>query len=139
MLFGSIASRIHQSRAFSSKIRPGLQLSLRKPSPSKNVSPSSYFAWLTAGLLAVSTGTSVALCHEGDEVVTPPFSESALEFDHYNGVTLHLDKLEESSDFAENLKNALNFWKAEKRKGIWIHASTDKAHLLPVRDRFLFM
>ena len=84
--------------------------------------------------------SSVAVCQEDDSVHVPPFEESMLTYDHYNGVTLHLDKLSDTSDssssletFPKDLEEALNFWKAEGRKGIWVHCSTEQAHLVPVR------
>lgn len=86
-------------------------------------------------MMAASGGTSIAMSQEGGDTVTvPPFEESVLAYDHYNGVTLHLDKLEDNHGpemFARNLKEALNFWKAEGRKGIWVHAPPNKAHLIP--------
>eukprot|EP00526_Cylindrotheca_closterium_P017189 CAMPEP_0113627560 /NCGR_PEP_ID=MMETSP0017_2-20120614/14276_1 /TAXON_ID=2856 /ORGANISM="Cylindrotheca closterium" /LENGTH=309 /DNA_ID=CAMNT_0000537825 /DNA_START=416 /DNA_END=1345 /DNA_ORIENTATION=+ /assembly_acc=CAM_ASM_000147 len=92
------------------------------------------------------------LCQgDGDSntLTVPPFDESVLSYDHYNGVTLHLDKLssnettdneEESALFAQDLKQAMSFWKAEQRKGIWVHVPTSKAHLVPhcVKEGFDF-
>jgi hypothetical protein len=97
-------------------------------------------------MMAVTSGSSFVYCQKEEEVEeddnngstiqVPPFDESVLTYDHYNGVTLHLDKLAEeevtSSTFPQNLKKALTFWKAEGRKGIWINAPTNKAHLVPV-------
>lgn len=84
--------------------------------------------------------------------MVPPFDESVIEYDHYNGVTLHLDKLSSSSSsanineeqesalFAKNLQQAMSFWKAEQRKGIWVHLPTAKAHLVQhcVKEGFDF-
>jgi hypothetical protein len=84
--------------------------------------------------MVASSSASVAFCQEDDSVHIPPFGESVLSYDHYNGVTMHLDKLDDDdATFPKKLKEAINFWKAEGRKGIWVHCSTDKAHLVPVR------
>ena len=84
------------------------------------------------------SSVSLAYC-QGDSpesnsvVTTPPFDESSLTFDHYNGVTLHLDKIEtQESDFKKDLSDALLFWKAEGRKGIWINVPKSAAHFVPV-------
>jgi hypothetical protein len=135
LFFHMLASRIQRARALTSySLRRFHRYQAISPSSFKFLTPSSY-AWFTAGLVMIGGGTSVALSQEGDDkVIVPPFEQSVLAYDHYNGVTLHLDKLEDNhaSDlFAEKLKQALNFWKAEGRKGIWIHAPTDRAHLLP--------
>jgi len=83
------------------------------------------------------SSVSLAYC-QGDSpesqsvVTTPPFDESALTFDHYNGVTLHLDRIETSpSEFKKDLSDALLLWKAEGRKGIWINAPKSAAHFVP--------
>jgi hypothetical protein len=128
MTFGLLASKNHLCRALTSTIQQAFRNSLR---------PRHHLAMFTSTLVVASTKTSFSLCQGGDDEVlkVPSFEESVLEFDHYNGVTLYLDKMIESSTFADNLKEALSFWKAEGRKGIWIHVSTDKAHLIPVRIR----
>lgn len=163
MLFRLLASsRIHQSRAlFASFSTRTLQhsrrmhtlttknpvVSTKKVAPARTTMRST---WFTAGLMLAVTanGASFALCqddhHDEEKITIPPFEESALEYDHYNGVTLHLERLNDddvhkktTSKFADNLKQALEFWKAEGRKGIWIHAPKEKAHLIPVR-RYAF-
>lgn len=71
-------------------------------------------------------------------ITSHPFDESSLTFDHYNGVTLNLESIESSEDeFKEHLTQALTFWKAEGRKGTWIHAPLSKAHLIPVSRVFV--
>jgi len=73
-----------------------------------------------------------------------PFDESVLAYDHYNGVTIHLDKYDQtgddyddndddslSSSFAAKLNDALAIWKAEGRKGIWIHTNAQSAKYIP--------
>jgi len=67
-----------------------------------------------------------------DKFMAPPFKESILEYDHYNGVTIHLDRLDDAQEakFEGDLKQALDLWKAEGRKGIWVHAPRNKAHLI---------
>eukprot|EP00536_Pseudo-nitzschia_multiseries_P010128 jgi/Psemu1/307053/fgenesh1_kg.300_\ len=92
---------------------------------------------------------NVTLCQESEEnqnvVVTEiPFDESVLAYDHYNGVTLHLDKMyqlddgnnqhgkhSKSSSFATRLNDALAIWKAEGRRGIWIHTNAQSAKYIP--------
>jgi len=75
---------------------------------------------------------------EAIRVTKIPFDESVLSYDHYNGVTIHLDKYDLKNDddsrqssFATQLNDALTIWKAEGRKGIWIHASTQSAKYIP--------
>ncbi|VEU40448.1 unnamed protein product [Pseudo-nitzschia multistriata] len=80
---------------------------------------------------------------EESVVVTEiPFDESVLTYDHYNGVTINLEKYEENNDgradddslnlsFATKLNNALSIWKAEGRKGIWIHTNSQSAKYIP--------
>lgn len=113
--------------------------------------------WMTtAGLMMALTSTTAVVsetfCQEDEDDTTltiPPFDESVLAYDHYNGVTLHLDKLsaekslnpdEESANFAKNLKQAMEFWRAEQRKGVWVHVPISKAHLIPhcVNEGFNF-
>jgi hypothetical protein len=106
-------------------------------------------------------------------ISTPPFPETALTFDHYNGATLDLgllpfveDNIATDTDtdttagagagagagdtindterkatllktcFPKDLANALTFWRAEGRKGIWIRVPVEKADLVPVRLGF---
>jgi hypothetical protein len=160
IMFVSLVSSItHRIAAFSSVATRGLSR-VSKPSIASSSSYSrsnsrhaSFAAsWLT-GLLAMTSGASVAFCREEDDaaaaaataaataaasIEVPPFDETALTFDHYNGVTLHLDKLplagEDLAQFHNSLRKAMIFWKAEGRKGIWIHAPPTKAHLVPVRN-----
>jgi hypothetical protein len=61
-------------------------------------------------------------------VIEQPFPESILEMDHYDGASLHLERLPEDADkhmsghgFETALHTALDLWKRENRKGIWIH------------------
>lgn len=111
-------------------------------------------SWLAASLIMGLSTTIVAsetLCQEDDSstLTVPPFDESVLTFDHYNGVTLHLDNLpsddtvneeEEAATFSQNLRQAMEFWKAEQRKGVWVHVPTSKSHLVPlcVKEGFNF-
>ena len=77
----------------------------------------------------------------------PPFDDSVLSYDHYNGVTIHLDKYhhqhQKSNDddsgndssgdnhlpteplFSQKLKEALQIWKAQGKKGIWINTNSE--------------
>ncbi len=66
-----------------------------------------------------------------DAITLPPFPDSVLSYDHYKGVILDLEELS-SENFRQDLANALIFWKAEGRKGIWIHVPTSKADWIPV-------
>jgi hypothetical protein len=92
-----------------------------------------------------------------DDISTPPFPEKALTFDHYNGVLLDLGQLLADADadntdknadsstvtattttttperFPQDLANALTFWRAEGRKGIWIRVPASQAKMVPVR------
>eukprot|EP00980_Cylindrotheca_fusiformis_P016022 scaffold4715_cov115-Cylindrotheca_fusiformis.AAC.6 len=122
------ALAFRQCRGYHVGSSPPVGMPLSRPRPK--------YAVLTAGLMMAASGTSVALSQEGggDTVTFPPFEESVLAYDHYNGVTLHLDRLDDDhspTEFAENLKQALDFWKTEGRKGIWVHAPPHKAHMVP--------
>ena len=148
----SVASRIHRGTALVVRRNLGaLPSSARALSSSTvtKVSPSRMPASLhrrriSLGLFlttALMSGASLAMCQaqddDNDDVVLPPFEEESLALDHYNGVTLHLDKLSTppSSDaFQADLEQALTFWKAEGRKGIWIHSPPSMAYLIPVRN-----
>jgi 8-oxo-dGTP pyrophosphatase MutT (NUDIX family) len=66
------------------------------------------------------------------------FPESILTYDHYNGVTVHLDHIHHD-DFSLNaaavqarLGNALAEWTKQGRKGIWIHLRNNQSELVPV-------
>jgi putative hydrolases of HD superfamily len=109
-------------------------------------------------VVPTTNGTDVVASAPDLNVKTPPFDESVLSYDHYNGVTLHLgdyvkwiqsqtgaeqDTRKTSSDtalsmqhdtakFALDLETALEFWRAEGRKGIWIHAPPQTAEFIPV-------
>ena len=113
-------------------------------------------------LQSSSAFLKMSACHQaeeetqGEETVLelPPFEESVLSYDHYNGVTLYLgeylnylklqqeesgasngDAATESTsthkNFAQKLDRALQFWKAEGRKGIWIYAPPSSSQFIP--------
>ncbi|CAJ1932384.1 unnamed protein product [Cylindrotheca closterium] len=155
-----VATRIQSIRAFSRStlLRQLGRTSTRRTHTSTAVPgrsrPHSSSWMTTAGLIMALSSTAAAsqtLCQgDGDNSIltVPPFDESVLIYDHYNGVTLNLEKLlsettneeEESALFAKNLEGAMKFWKAEQRKGIWVHIPTSKAHLVPhcVKEGFNF-
>jgi ADP-ribose pyrophosphatase YjhB (NUDIX family) len=90
---------------------------------------------------AITTDEDQATLNENDVVIQQPFDESILETDHYNGVSLHLERLGtgeyddismSAADFETALHTALDFWKREGRKGIWIHLNTQQADKVPV-------
>lgn len=104
--------------------------------------------WAAAGLVCFTAANAHARSHsnlalsycqgfeddETDEVAVQPFHEDVLEYDHYNGVIMHLDKLSatyDPSQFGRDLTTALTMWKAEGRKGIWVHCPSDRASLIP--------
>ena len=95
----------------------------------------------------------------------PPFDDSVLSYDHYNGVTIHLDKYhhnqhhQKSNDddsgndssgdnhlststtiiettdetlFSQKLKDALQIWKAQGKKGIWINTNSETSKYIPI-------
>eukprot|EP00535_Pseudo-nitzschia_heimii_P013083 CAMPEP_0197195912 /NCGR_PEP_ID=MMETSP1423-20130617/32072_1 /TAXON_ID=476441 /ORGANISM="Pseudo-nitzschia heimii, Strain UNC1101" /LENGTH=445 /DNA_ID=CAMNT_0042649675 /DNA_START=78 /DNA_END=1415 /DNA_ORIENTATION=- len=113
--------------------------------PSSTGSRLSPFSTALSGISPLST--NVTYCesesegeHENEvtSVMKIPFDESVLSYDHYNGVTIHLDKYDQQKvpdlrqpSFATKLEDALTIWKAEGRKGIWIHASTESAQYIP--------
>ena len=113
---------------------------------------SSFASDLNAAITSSSTNTTCCEQSEDEsenesiQVTEIPFDESVLTYDHYNGVTIHLDKYEQNGEedntsddsfssqqslFATKLNDALTIWKAEGRKGIWIHADAESAKYIP--------
>lgn len=112
----------------------GVQLMRRRRNPL-------LFTFLFSASYVLFGGNSLlASCSAEDEIETevevPPFDESGLSYDHYNGVSLHLDKVDRNYEnislFKDDLNQALKFWKAEGRRGIWIHVPPRMAHVIPV-------
>jgi hypothetical protein len=149
----SMASRIHRGTALvvrrnlgalPSSTRNLSSSTVTKISPRRTPASLSHRRRIPLGLFlstALLGGASLSMCQAQDDddcdVYVPPFEDESLAFDHYNGVALHLDKLATppSSDaFQADLEQALTFWKAEGRKGIWIHAPPSMAYLIPVRN-----
>ena len=125
---------------FSSLLRPEIQNNARSAviNRATRINRSQQiFSYASLGGLILACAAQSTFCQEDDSVHVPPFEESTLSFDHYNGVTLHLDRLKtDDTAFPNDLHEALNWWKAEGRKGIWIHCSTAKAHLVPVSSGY---
>jgi len=116
-----------------------------------NASPSSpSFSTSLNAVLSSLSSANTTHCeengggHENESihVTENPFDESVLSYDHYNGVTIHLDKYEDDkiidhssashhSSFATKLNDALTIWKAEGRKGVWIHTNSKSANFIP--------
>lgn len=127
---GQRGFRLHRTTAVSRQDTPVGPVNARCRRQSKFP-----YAWLTTGLVVASSGATFVFCQDDDTVRIPPFDESILSYDHYNGVSLLLDKFEgDDSSFPQNLEEAINFWKAEGRKGIWVHCPTYKSHLIPVSN-----
>jgi 8-oxo-dGTP pyrophosphatase MutT (NUDIX family) len=81
-----------------------------------------------------TTTKATTTANDDDIVLAQPFTEDVLEYDHYNGVIVHLEKLPAVIDplqFGRDLATALTLWKAERRKGIWIHCPEQRAELIP--------
>ena len=123
-----------------------------KSSPGSTSPLSSFSTVLKAAASSLSATTTY--CDEGEgegenepiHVTEIPFDESVLSHDHYNGVTIDLDKYHQNDDdkntddssstsqqssFAMKLNDALVIWRAEGRKGIWIHANTKSSKYIP--------
>jgi 8-oxo-dGTP pyrophosphatase MutT (NUDIX family) len=155
---GDSASRQQQkhSSAFASAFAVNAPLNSSggssKSSPGSTTPLSSFSTVLNAAASSLSTTTTY--CEEGEgecenesiHVTEIPFDESVLSHDHYNGVTIDLDKYHQNDDdkntyddsstsqqssFSMKLNDALTIWKAEGRKGIWIHANTESAKYIP--------
>jgi 8-oxo-dGTP pyrophosphatase MutT (NUDIX family) len=109
---------------------------------------SSFSMALNAVFSSLSTNTTSCAESENESthVTKIPFDETVLSYDHYNGVTIHLDKYDKNDDdennneesstsqqssFATKLNDALTIWQAEGRKGIWIHTNTESAEYIP--------
>ncbi len=139
-----------QSIAFASAFSINAPLNSSKSSSSSFKGPtipglSSFSTALNEAVSSLSANTTYCEESEGGSenesihVTEIPFDESVLSYDHYNGVTINLDKYEgnddssisQQSSFATKLNDALTIWKAEGRKGIWIHANTATANYIP--------
>lgn len=104
----------------------------------------------TTMAIATATATPTATAN----VTVQPFDDSVLSYDHYNGVTIHLDKYHthhrhnnssSSSNnevlletevavktFARKLEDSLRSWKLEGKKGIWVHALAENSMFIDV-------
>ena len=79
--------------------------------------------------------------HKPANDVICPFPEESLRHDTYHGVTLNISKLinggGESSQlsdpmiFQRDLEKALQVWKGQSRRGIWLRIPTTHSHLIP--------
>ena len=75
-----------------------------------------------------------------------PFPETILRYDDYNGVTMHLEKCDEKDQellldpitFEQRLVTALEQWKDQGKKGIWIHCPIQHSALIPVATSLEF-
>lgn len=95
-------------------------------------------ATATTVALAVTANftTMTSTYCDDDTTIVMPFDQDMLHHDHYRGITLKVDELapDQSMDpsiFQRDLQDALEIWKAEGRKGIWIQIPTVYAHLIP--------
>merc|ERR1712003_24328 len=64
------------------------------------------------------------------------FPEESLKYDSYNGVTISLQSVpSETTDnlnkFQNTLKESLQEWRNEGKRGIWIHVPRNFAHVVP--------
>lgn len=104
---------------------------------------------------AASASVTTAVKSIDDPLKTPPhnkllpFPESSLRHDTYSGVTLDISKLlidgsDESDNkldaetFQEMLGKAIDIWKSENRRGIWIRCPTSHAHLIAPSTNYGF-
>ncbi|CAB9505492.1 Nudix hydrolase [Seminavis robusta] len=107
-----------------------------------------------------SRNLTTAFCEETTletDTTDAVFPETLLKYDHYNGVIVHLDwilqhpnKTEEASldeeserqqifqkwtsnpqEFEQVLETSLRKWRAEGRKGIWVHLPRSMASVVP--------
>jgi len=152
-----------QSISFASAFSTNAPLNSSKSSSSSSSFASSprlsfFSTALNTAVSSLSANTTYCEESEGDagdesvQVTEIPFDESTLSYDHYNGVTIDLDKYDEQnknkndnytttansdsatpqqSTFAKKLNDALTIWRAEGRKGIWIHANAATAKYIP--------
>jgi len=74
-------------------------------------------------------------------ITTTLFPEESLEYDHYNGVTVHVDErllLSMEDNFAANLGRQLQVWRAEGKRGVWLHVPKPCAAVIPVATELGF-
>lgn len=83
----------------------------------------------TAAAAAGSNGDLPVYC-AADNI----FPEESLTMDTYNGVILKIDyeTTAADGDFEQKLKAALEQWRTEGKRGIWIHIPTRFSHLVPI-------
>lgn len=65
------------------------------------------------------------------------FPPESLQYDHYSGVAIHVQHLQEellqnSFLYSKVLESSLQLWKMEQRRGIWIHIPKKHGHLINV-------
>jgi len=77
--------------------------------------------------------SSVARCDVKKELSSEIFPEEALRYDTYNGVTVNVSKLEydDVERFCDSLRNSVNVWKENGKRGLWIHIPTKNSAFVP--------
>lgn len=88
----------------------------------------------SAFLLFAASSSATALAHSNttrpSRCSPSQIPEEWLEFDHYNGITVLLDQVNDvmsATDFAAALRTSLHEWKSQGRKGIWLHIPASQA------------
>ena len=80
--------------------------------------------------------------HKPEHDKSCPFPEEALRHDTYKGVTLNISKLSHANPsnnaqlvdpnlFHKDLDTAVQMWRSQNRRGIWLRIPTSHAHLIP--------
>ncbi len=91
-----------------------------------------------AAVLADNEQSDATLCDEGSDSNSNSdiFPEESLKHDTYGGITINVDALESSSldehKFVTTLKNSLQQWKQNGRRGIWINIPTKYSSIVPI-------
>jgi len=130
-----------KSRRFSSSkilgsLSGGEQNSSKKPKTAVFMSSAAAAATAATVLLNNTDETS---CENSTN-----FPEEALKQDTYGGMTIKLNELTKEGEdfdadsFARTLENSLRRWKAEGKRGIWIHIPTTCSDVVPLCTKLGF-
>ena len=93
-------------------------------------------AFLLAAAMATSTTTNCAasceeLASDGKSTNHLYFDDGLFEYDHYNGVTVHLDTRVGTDSAPETfetaLRDQLEAWKQQSIRGVWLHVPAQEA------------
>lgn len=93
-----------------------------------------------AAAAVITTENNSTSCAEDENIETTStnvFPEDVLRHDTYNGVTVYVSKLSseymtnDADKFTSTLKDQLQSWQLNEKRGIWIHIPTEHSVIVP--------